>query len=231
MRCLFLFLTLLNLNAFAQQRFVVLQRGDTVNVESALYSDAILREAGFKTDSGFFCSDEILAIKSNHGYFINAGKPKQESWAFRFERNTISLFERVDMKVYGQHELPEDADGKMFQNGIATGTRIDYYTTPDGLVRQPTYRNLKLDLADSPSAQSHLKRSRTYQFTQIGLRISGAALFTTGFIGLSDTQPFRFTPAMLLGVVMGGGSFMISEPIRDARWMAIDAYNKEFTSL
>jgi hypothetical protein len=30
---------------------------------------------------------------------------------------------------------------------------------------------------------------------------------------------------------MGGGSFLLVEPIRDARWMAIDVYNKSATSL
>ncbi|MBI1268355.1 MAG: hypothetical protein GC193_13090 [Cryomorphaceae bacterium] len=217
--------------ADAQENFVLLARGESIFTEDITYRTEILKETGFKTDVGFFCTNEIAAIKNQNGYFINVSdlKKGEEHWAFRFQKTPISLFEEVDMNVYGT-TLPGFNKSRKPQKGMASGQRIDFYSNEEGIAKRVNYSNLRLDLSSNAESLGHLKRSRTYQWCQVGLQLSGAGLFTSGFVGLGETA-FRFTPAMLLGVLMGGGSFLLVEPIRDARWMAIDVYNKSATSL
>ena len=231
MRAVLLWFIFMPFIAASQDNFVLLSRGESIFVKDIQYRSKILKETGFKTNVGFFCTNEIAAVKNQNGYFINVSdlKKGEEHWAFRFQKTPISLFEEVDMKVYGA-ALPGFNRSRKPQKGLASGQRIDFYTNEEGIANRVNYTNLRLDLASNAEAIGHLKRSRTYQWCQVGLQLSGAGLFTSGFVGLGESA-FRFTPAMLLGVLMGGGSFLLVEPIRDARWMAIDVYNKSATSL
>lgn len=231
MRAVLLWFIFISSIGSAQENFLVLTRGETIFADEIRYRTEILKETGFKTDHGFFCTNEIAAVKNQNGYFINVSNLKngEEHWAFRFEKSPISLFEEVDMRVYGT-VLPGYNKSRNPQKGLASGQKIDYYTNEEGVAKKVNYGNLRLDLADNSVAMGHLKRSRTYQWCQVGLQLTGAGLFTSGFVGLGESA-FRFTPAMLLGVLMGGGSFLLTEPVRDTRWMAIDVYNKSATSL
>lgn len=231
MRAVLLLFILFPTLIFAQDNQVILTTGDLIPVTNIKYRLEIMKETGFKTDEGFFCTNEIAAIKNQNGYFINVSELKtgEEHWAFRFQKTPISLFEEVDMKVYGT-VLPGYTNTRRPEKGLASGQKIDFYTNEEGVAKRPTYANLRLDLSGNAEAMGHLRRSRTYQWCKIGLQLSGASLFTSGFVGLGETA-FRFTPAMLLGVLVGGSSFMLTEPIRDTRWMAIDVYNKSVTSL
>jgi len=37
----------------------------------------------------------------------------------------------------------------------------------------------------------------------------------------------QFNPVMAFGFVVGGGSYLLETPKRDALWLAADAYNQE----
>jgi hypothetical protein len=84
--------------------FVILRNGQTHYGSSIVYERPILKDAQFVLDSVAYPADSVVFVQNHHGYFANLTdfyKKDYDQFAMRMKKETISVFEEVDMNVYG----------------------------------------------------------------------------------------------------------------------------------
>jgi vancomycin permeability regulator SanA len=99
-------------------------------------------------------------------------------------------------------------------------------------VQKANYKNLRLALADNAESKQEMNVFRNFRYAQIGLVVAGAGILAYEMVrqneaaNTSSDESIRFTPMVALGLVLGGSSYLLERPKQDAKWFAVDNYNK-----
>lgn len=231
----FLLACLISLATIAQKteanHFVILFSGEKISGTRLIYDSPIMKASQFMLDDRPFESSSVAFFQNNHGYFANLSGlhgQKAERYAMRIKSGKVNLFEEVEMEVYGSDKLGGDGtDEQALYKGdaLASGEAFQYYSIAAREVKKATVRNMKVDLADNPAALREVKMIRKYQVLQVSLLAAAA-----GIIGNSIYQQgggaVRFEPMMALGIIVGGSSLFLENAKENAKWLAVDNYNK-----
>ena len=214
------------------QHKVFLASGDVVTGEKLSYETAPTGRQQFVLDNEQYDSEEVRFFQNNHGYFANLNRvlgSNQERYALRIRKAKMSLYEEVEMEVYGGDELKtEAAPGSAVQDPLlASGKMFEYYQMADNdYVRKATYSNLKVDLASNSESMKHLESYKKYRILQWAMLGVGSGIIAMDVMRQSG-GPVRFNPMMAFGFVVGGSSYFLETPKKDALWLAADEFNVE----
>jgi hypothetical protein len=215
------------------QHEVVLHNGERFSGVKLTYSSPILQPSAFQLDDKKFESAEVAFFRNYHGYFANLNKlynDRAERYALRIKEGKINLFEEVEFEAYAEESLaiPEGGENEM----LATNESFQFFSKGDGAVQKANYKNLRLALADNDESKKEMNVFRNYRYLQIGLIAAGAGMIAYEVVRQNDAanassdESIRFTPMLALGIVVGGSSYLIERPKQDAKWFAVEKYNK-----
>jgi len=204
---------------------IVYFTGEKVEGDRLIYESPILKTPYFDLDGLQIETPSIAYFQNNHGYFANLAKihgDKSERYAIRIKTGNINLYEEIEMEVYGGDNIEIAEEGN---ENLAKGEDFQYFNVGTGEIKKANYNNLKANMADNAKALREVNMIRNYSLVQ-GLLIGiGAGII--GFeIHRQTDQAVRFTPAMAMGIVVGGSSYFLINAKGNARWLAVDAYNK-----
>lgn len=204
-----------------------LASGASLDGELLVYATPILSAPVFELGEESVPVSDVRFFRNNHGYFANlqyADRAK-EGFAMRIKKGNVQLFERIDIDIYGKSELEVASLGEdKAQRKMAQGQDFHYFSVDGKQVKEATYSNLRMGLESNAQSIEFLKGFRRYQWLQRGLIAAGSSLLIGSFVAQGPTP--KFTPAMALGVVLGGSSFFCNAPKDDYRWMAVETYNR-----
>ncbi len=210
---------------------LILFSGEIVNGLELKYEAPSLKQAHFFIDGSAYTSDEVKFFQNSHGFFSNLAKvhgANAERYALRIRKGRMSLYEEINMEIYGGDELKTGEEATMQDPMLASGKMYEYYNIDDQPVREATYANLKIDLKDNAESMNHLKKYRRYKWLQMGLLGIGSGVVAYDVIRQSGGA-VKFNPFMACGIVIGGSSYFMETPKEDELWFAADAYNTEMT--
>ncbi|MFN9392191.1 MAG: hypothetical protein ACK505_07145 [Flavobacteriales bacterium] len=207
--------------------------GDVFTGKRLIYVSPILKPSQFELDERAFESAEVAFFRNNHGYFANLSRiysDRAERYAIRIREGKINLFEEIEMEAYGQDalDIPETGDNEM----LASGETFQYFSLQDGPVQKASYANLRKALEGNEESAREIRIYRNYRWLQIGLIAGGAGIIAWELVrqdnevNSSPDAAVRFTPMIALGIVMGGSSYFLQGAKENAKWLAVDAYNK-----
>ncbi|MFN8863250.1 MAG: hypothetical protein ACK5W1_02980 [Flavobacteriales bacterium] len=227
------FCTVLQAQVTPVQNEVVLYSGERFSGVNLSYNSPILQPSSFQLDDKNFESSEVAFFRNYHGYFANLNKlynDRAERYAMRIKEGKINLFEEVEFEVYAEQNLAvtEGEDNEM----LATNESFQYFNKGDGAVQKANYKNLRLALADNAESKQEMNVFRNFRYAQIGLVVAGAGILAYEMVrqneaaNTSSDESIRFTPMVALGLVLGGSSYLLERPKQDAKWFAVDNYNK-----
>lgn len=221
---------LIGLSQKTNSHSLKLYSGEALTGEKLLYLNPIMKTPVFDLDGKKYESPTVQFLENNHGFFANLNKihgDKSERYALRIKSGKISIFEEVDMEFYGSEDLSIDKDSeKEKAELLASGEIFQYYTKLDGAIQKASYKNFKSDLGDNEKSKKELQTFQIYRILQVGLIATGAGLITYDIIRQSNDD-VRFSPLMAVGIVIGGSSYLLESKKSDARFFAVEAYNKE----
>ncbi|MFM9986584.1 MAG: hypothetical protein ACKVOK_15190 [Flavobacteriales bacterium] len=210
---------------------LILFSGEVVNGIELKYEAPTLKQAQFFMDGSAYTSDEVKFFQNSHGFFANLSKvhgENAERYALRIRKGRMSLYEEIEMDIYGGNELKTGEDATMQDPMLASGKMYEYYNIDEKPVREATYGNLRIDLQDNEESMKHLKKYRRYKWLQMGLLGLGSGVVAYDVIRQSGGA-VKFNPFMAFGIVIGGSSYFMETPKEDELWFAADAYNTEMT--
>ena len=205
--------------------YVVLTNGETLNGAVA-YKAPIMKSPFVQVNDAQLKPREVGLIRNNHGVFANVSQfnKGQETFAMRVRTGKVSVFERVDMRIYGEEVLPERLSANE-EKMLLTQGRMDYLMDEVGNLYGTSYRELKDVFAYSDASLKHIKRMQRHRWVRgllvgVGSTLTGVGIVQAGFGG-------GVTPALVMGVVGVGSNFLLAPAINDARWQALETYNRE----
>lgn len=207
--------------------FVVLHTGEKLSGSALHYEMPILRPSTFNLDDKQLEATEVAFFQNSIGFFANLNKihgNKSERFAMRIKSGKVNLFEEIPIEIYGKGSLDssiEDLDKDM----LASGKSFQYYSVAQREVRKATVRNMKIDLADNPAAMKEVNAIRRFQILQ-GALVSAGASFIAYSIMQQSGGAVRFNPMMALGIIVSGSSLFLENSKDNAKWLAVDAYNR-----
>lgn len=207
---------------------MVLYAGDSIPGKRLIYERPILKSPFFRLDSRNFETKEVAFFKNNHGIFANLFHlyPGKERYAMKIASGRVSVYEQIDISIYGNDELDvELPEGQSTSPILASGGKLDYYRKGRAEILPAKHSFLKVDLQDNPNSLEHLKNYRTYRNLQWGTLGLG---ITTAVLGLflNDNNRAEFSPIAALGIGVAGASYFYEYPKRDELWFAVEEYNK-----
>jgi hypothetical protein len=214
----------------SKENYVILYTGDTFTGNHVLYDSPILRSPSFQMDDKRFETGKVAFVQNNNGYFANLDHlyRGKERYAMRIRTGRICVYEEVDMSLYGgeQLQLSSDTPNELEKTDrLASGNSFGYYNVMGREIQRATYRNLKFDLADNPEAMKEVRMIRKYQILQCLLFAGGAGLIANAVVQQSGGA-VRFNPMMGLGIVLSASPVFLEGKKDNARWLAVDAYNR-----
>ncbi len=204
--------------------YVVLNTGERIE-GTFKYEHPVMRAPQIKVNEFSVAPNDIEFFRNTHGIFANVSSFNngKESFALRVKTGPISVFEDVDMDVYGKEMLPVTLTDREERSMLAQG-RMDYLMDEEGNVFDAhSYRGLKDAMAFNEAAQKHVRRAQRYRWMR-GI-LAGAGGLLTGVGVVQAGYGAGVTPALVMGVVGFGTNFLFIPAIEDARWQALDAYN------
>ena len=189
---------------------------------SLLYEYPMMQQAYFALDGKRFFSDKVAFFKNNHGTFANLNEffgDRSERYAMRISNTgRIQLFEEIDITAYGGDSLLTNNPKR-----LATGEVWQFYTKDNGILKKGNYKNLSVDLAESPASLKYLNTFKNLTRLQVSLALIGA-----GIIGqqlyVRRNESNVLSPQIVLGGLMCGATYFFENPKRDALWLAVDNY-------
>jgi len=214
------------------QHKVFLASGDVKIGERLTYETAPTGRQEFVLDNDRYDSEDVHFFQNNHGYFANLNRVlgnNKERYALRIRKGNLSLYEEIEMEVYGGEELKTEGEpGTDIQDPmLASGKMFEYYQMAgNDYVRKATYANLNVDLAGNTESLKHLGSFKKFRILQWALLGIGSGIIAMDVLRQSGGG-VQFNPVMAFGFVVGGGSYLLETPKRDALWLAADAYNQE----
>ncbi len=221
----------------ANIRFVYLFTGEKIYSEVVEHRDQFMGSGYFLVGKEQYRADLVKFYKDASGFYANTKKLNvtgKSIFSKRIITGRVNLFEQEKMYTTPSYI---DAAGT-FNPGTSSKTIKSYYNKGFGDLKKANYKNLKIDLADSPESMGYISKYRKYKNVQIILSVVGGALVATGITSYfikSDVdrnapnykEP-NTTPDMLIAVAGGGligCSYYLSFPKRDKLKKAIEAYN------
>jgi hypothetical protein len=205
--------------------------GEEVVGSDLTYESPILQPSFFKLDERRFETKDVYQFQNNNGFFTNLSKihgEKTERYALRTQQGKIDIYEEIDMVIYGGPSLalqfPED-DVNSSNPELASGNYVQYYAKNGQPISKATYKNLKADLSDNTTSDNLMRKFNRMRWLQYGMIAGGAALIAGG-MGALDPEEMKMTPMIALGIVLGGGSYLLENPKENAIWNAVQAYNQ-----
>jgi len=208
--------------------FVTLRNSQTHYGSKIVYERPILQDAQFVLDGVVYPADSVAFVQNHHGYFANLRdfyKKDYDQFAMRMKKAPISVYEEVDMNIYGGESLRlSDYGNKPEKAPMATGNHFHFYTKNEGPVKRATFKNLKVDLADKPAAEEHLVRFKRYRYLHYGLMAGGVAI-TLAEVLSQPRDNIQLTPFTVLGMAVMGSGFFTINARKEILWDAVDAYN------
>jgi hypothetical protein len=207
--------------------FVVLHTGEKLSGSALQYEMPILKSSTFQLDDKQLEASEVAFFQNFNGFFANLNKihgEKSERFAMRIKSGKVNLFEEIPIEIYGKGSLDSSVD-ELEKDMLATGRTFQYYSVAQREVRKATYGNMKVDLADNPAAMKEVKTIRRFQLLQ-GALVSAGASFIAYSIVQQSGGAVRFNPMMALGIIVSGSSLFMENSKENARWLAVDAYNR-----
>lgn len=209
----------------APKHSIVYFSGEKVDGDRLIYEAPILKAPHFDLDGLQIETPSVAFFQNNHGYFANLAKihgEKAERYAIRIKTGNINLYEEIEMEVYGGDNIEIAEDGN---DNLAKGEDFQYFNVSTGEIKKANYRNLKANMADNAKALREVNMIRNYSIIQGVLIGIGAGIIGYEIHRQTD-QAVRFTPAMAAGIVVGGSSYFLINAKGNARWLAVDAYNR-----
>lgn len=214
-----------------KELFLKLYSGEKVTGTHLTYEMPILKPALFQLDDQPFETKQVQFFQNNHGFFANLNKihgDKSERYALRIKQGRANIYEEVSMDVYGKEELNvnggTEEDLKRLDL-LASGEGFEYYSVAEREVRKANVRNMRDDFADNAQALHEVNMIRKYQILQVALIGVGAGFIAYDIISQSGGA-VRLNAPMVIGVVIGGSAYFLEGAKENARWLAIDEYNK-----
>lgn len=222
----------------ASIRFVYLYSGEKIKSDVVEFRDQFMGSGYFFVGKEQYSADLVKFYKDANGFYANTKKLNvtgKSVFSKRIISGRVNLFEQEKMYTTPSYL---DAAG-VYNPGTSSKTIKNYYNKGFSDLKKANYKNLKIDLADSPESMGYIKKYRKYKNVQIALSIVGGALVATGvtsyFVKTSNVdrnvpnykEP-NTTPSMLIALAGGGligFSYYLSFPKRDKLKKAIDAYN------
>lgn len=206
--------------------YVVLNNGERIE-GTITYERPIMKAPQIKVNAFSVAPNEVGLLRNTHGIFANVSQFNKgmDSFALRVKMGSISVFENVNMDVYGKETLPTDLSQREEKSMLAQG-RMDYLMDEEGnLFNAHTYQGLKDAFAFNEVALKHVRRAQRYRWMR-GI-LAGAGGLLTGVGVVQAGYGAGVTPALVMGMVGFGTNFLFIPAIEDARWQALDAYNKK----
>jgi hypothetical protein len=231
-KTLLLLLSILTLQGFAQMdktQKVVLFTGENFTGSHLSYEVPILKPATFKLDDKTFDTQQIAFFQNNNGYFGNLCRihgAKAERYALRIKAGKVDLYEEIEMSVYSGDELNIDpTNAREKEEMLASGKTFQYYHMPNRELKKANVYNMKVDLADNANSLKEVRNIRKYQVLQ-GLLIGVGAGIIAGDILKQSGGSVHFDVPMAIGVVVAGTSYFCENAKDNAKWLAVDYYNR-----
>lgn len=230
-RCFSLLLCCCALHAMAQlplvtEHYIIAPTGEKKTGKRLLYVSAILKTPAFDLDGVLIESPSVAFFQNNHGYFAHLARlhgEKSERYAIRIKAGKLNLFEEVEMAYYGGDELLiSEGENEM----LAKGEEFQYFNAGSGPILKANYVNLRDNVADNAVALKEVRMIRKLSYLQMALISLGAGTIGYEILRQKDSA-VQFTPGMAAGIVIGGASYFLSGAKADARWLTVDAYNKQ----
>lgn len=206
--------------------YVVLNNGERIE-GNVKYERPILKSPTIKVNEFAVSPNEVGLLRNSHGVFTNVTEFNKgaETFAIRVKLGPVSVFERVDMDVYGKDKLPSNLTAREERSMLAQG-RMDYLMDEEGNVFDAhTYQGLKDAFAFNDAALKHVRRAQRYRWMR-GI-LAGAGGLLTGVGVVQAGYGAGVTPALVMGMVGFGSNFLFIPAIEDARWQALDTYNNK----
>lgn len=210
------------------QQNVVLFSGDTLSADSIVYQSVSVDRPVFHLGNDTtVASDSVRFVTNFHGTLANLDSAKRnadEDYALRIRNGEVSVFEEVEIEIYGGRHLAIQRNGSRLGQhpDLASGENYDYYSMDSGELKKVKYKNLKVDLWESEESKEELKAFKRYRYLQIGLVTAGLGVATVTYLNNSNET---MSPLTLTGLLVAGCSIAIEFPKRDALNNAIDFYN------
>jgi hypothetical protein len=214
-------LTVIHAQQFNTRAGVVFKNGTTETGAVLLY-ELTPEGSFFRLDEKKIPSSDVTFFKSAHGYFGNASALEgRETYGMRVRKGYISQYERIKIKTYQADTLPNF--GKL--SDFASGEKMHYYHIQEQPLKKITYKNLKQDIYSYVPSQLYLKDYFKFKCMQYGMLGIGLGLVASSI--LTQGSNVNFTPGIILGTLLTGGSFGALGSQRDALDSAIKAYNEK----
>lgn len=210
----------------AKPHVLELASGVIMDGELIVYAQPVKSAPVFQINQESIPVSDVRFFRNSHGCFANLEYADQakSGFAMRIKKGNVDLFEMVDIDLYGKSELAIESDRQTSAlKKMAQGKQFQYFTVDGKRVKRANYPNLRMDLQSNPESVKFLKGLRRYQWLQRGLIVAGASLLIGSYTAQGSNP--QFTPAMALGIVLGGSSFFCEAPKCDFQWMAVEAYN------
>ena len=225
-----LFTLLISIFCIGQkEHHVLLLDGSKLSGERLIYERPILQSPFFSLDQQRIETSQVVFLKNNHGYFahLDSVAGGKERYAMQIKNGRISVFEEVDIGIYGADELDvEVQDGKSTSPVLASGDALEFYTKDNGPINPAKYRYLIQDLEDNPNSLEHLKSFKTYRMLQWGTLGAGIVAAVAGLF-INENGKAEFSPLVAIGIGAAGASYFYEYPKRDELWFAVEDYNKQ----
>lgn len=234
MRSIRLFLTLFLATAFsalsaqiAGHDYMVSFFGDTLSGGCLGYRAPILKTPYFELDGTRFPIAEVSAFRNKHGVFFNtSGIHQKDGFALRIVHAPISVLEEIDLDLYGQSELPNNLTRSEERKVLANGA-MDYLLDREGNLVEANARGLRTMVSSSSEALNHVQRHRMYKWLRGTLIASGCGVASAGVAQSVRGTGTGISPLLIVGVIGAAANFALAPAIDDARWMAIETYNRQ----
>jgi len=228
MRCITLLIALSAASLVTAQQasrsYIVTFFGDTLSGGCLAYRTPISQTPYFELDTARFFAAEVQVFKNQHGVFFNtSGIHHQDGFALRIVHAPISVLEAIDLEVYGKDVLPANLSRSAERRLLASGD-MDYLADQAGQVVKANGLGIRSLVRNSPEAMLHVRRYRGYNWLRAALVATGTSVATIGFT--QSTPGKGLSPLIILGVLGVASNFALVPAIDDARWMAVEAYNR-----
>lgn len=188
-----------------------------------------MEETYFQLDTMKFISRDVAFFKNGHGNFANLFhlKGKGERYAMRTRKGKVSVYEKIDIEVYGSQNLEVSTVNAQseFNTDLATGRKIHYYHIEGSKLQKAKYKYMIVDLASNETSKKWLKKYRFYQIMQVSLIGAGLGIIAADQASHISEQSI-VAPVSIFGLAVAGSSFFVKFAKDDFLWNAVDAYNK-----
>lgn len=204
------------------KNFISLYDGAVIIGNEVVLEEPFLGRKYLSVDGKKYEWQMVQFFQNEYGFFAN---PRPMLLTNEFipcvSQGRINLFE-LDKESYTPSYNPNFGITNSYNRTVN-----NYYNRGLGKLKKANYKNLSLDLADSPEAMLHLQQFQKQTNIQTGLYVIGGALLVGSAINFIGSENFSTTEIILggLGVVSFSLAYYISFDKPKHLRNAVDSYN------